>query len=73
MCDTTRHDTTRFFAHHTIKWISSHICGMIKYCRHDKKLQTKNCSGSDFCPVSQRQNEENCCKNTVPIEISPCS
>ena len=33
--ETTACDTTRFFAPHTIKWISSHIC---KSGRHDKKL-----------------------------------
>ena len=27
-----------FFAHHTIKWICSHICSTTKSGRHDKKL-----------------------------------
>ena len=37
--DTTACDTTRFFAPHTIKWISSHICSMTMSGRHDKKLR----------------------------------
>ena len=45
--DTTACDTTRFFAPHTIKWISSHICSTTKSGRHDKKLLNQNCSGSD--------------------------
>ena len=37
--DTTACDTTRFFAPHTVKWISSHICSTTKSGRHDKELR----------------------------------
>ena len=62
--DTTACDTTRIFAHNTIKWISSHICSKTKSGRHDKKLRQQNRSGSDFCRVSQRRYQENCKRNS---------
>ena len=62
--DTTACDTTRFFAPHTIKWISSHICSTTKSGRHDKKLlqQISSCVAAT---VSRKL-----LKKTVSIGIS---
>ena len=64
--DMTACDTTRFFAPHTIKWISSHICSTQCLVVTTKSCGNKNRSGSDFCRVSQRQYQENCYRKQFP-------
>ena len=74
--DTTRHDTTacdttRFFASHSIKWISSHICSTTKSGRHDKKLRHQKSHWKRFLSCVAATVSRKLLKKTVFIGISP--
>ena len=68
---TTACDTTRFFAPHTIKWISSHICSMTKSGRHDKKLRQQKSFWKRFLSCVAATVSRKLPKKTFFIGISP--
>ena len=69
--DTTACDTTRFFAPHTIKWISSHICSTTLSGRHDKELQQQKSLLKRFLSCVAETVSRKLIKKTVFIGISP--
>ena len=69
--DTTACDTTRFFASHTIKWISSHICSTTKSGRHDTELRQQKSLWKRFLSCVAPTLSRKPLKKTVFIGISP--
>ena len=69
--DTTAYDTTHFFAHHTIIWISSHICSTTMSGRHDKKLRQQKLLWNRFSSCVAATVSRKLLKKTVSIGISP--
>ena len=72
---TTRHDmtacdTTRFFAPHTIKWISSHISSTTKSGLHDKKLLQQKSLWKRFLSCVAATVSRKLLQKTVSIGIS---
>ena len=68
--DTTACDTTRFFALHTIKWISSHICSTTKSGHHDKKLRKQKLLWNRFLSCVAATVSRKLLKKTVSVGIS---
>ena len=69
--DTTACDTTRFFAPHTIKWISSHICSTTTSGRHDKELRQQKSLWRRFLSCVAATLSRKLLKKIVFIGISP--
>ena len=69
--DTTGCDTTNFFASHTIKWISSHLCSTTTSGQHDKKLRQQKLLWKRFLSCVAATVSRKLLKKAVSTGISP--